>query len=265
MTFRQLCCGGSRDFRLFIGGGVYCINLMLKDKPTTKNRIVSWLYKKALLSQDFRASVTSVEYGKWLNKKLDVDCKYDLIHDIYRDYYEQKKIETEPNTVFCGGSNGRDWQFIFDVAKGLPDIKFNVVMNRNVYESNNYVIPSNVNVFCDITYQGFLEKLCSSKMVCLPLNTEAPAGLIVMFQAAANEKLVITTKTVTSCEYVTEERGEALTKNIAMWQKQIKYYMEHEREAVQKAKNFKVFLKKECTEEIFAKQVNEILSAKEIH
>ena len=40
---------------------IVCVNLLLKDKDSVKNKIVAWLYKKALKSKHFVASVTSVE------------------------------------------------------------------------------------------------------------------------------------------------------------------------------------------------------------
>ena len=48
---------------------IVCINLLLKDKASTKNKVVAWLYKKALKSKHFVASVTSVEYGKHLKNR----------------------------------------------------------------------------------------------------------------------------------------------------------------------------------------------------
>lgn len=42
---------------------IVCVNLLLKDKNTLKNKVVSWFYKKALNSKHFVASVTSTEYG----------------------------------------------------------------------------------------------------------------------------------------------------------------------------------------------------------
>ena len=41
----------------------------------------------------------------------------------------------------------------------------------------------------------------------MPLDTEAPAGLIALFQAATYGKMVITTDTVTTREYFSGDRG----------------------------------------------------------
>lgn len=52
---------------------IVCINLLLKDKSSMKNKVVSWLYKKALKSKHFVASVTSVEYGIHLKERLGIN------------------------------------------------------------------------------------------------------------------------------------------------------------------------------------------------
>ncbi|MGX8714022.1 MAG: glycosyltransferase, partial [bacterium] len=49
---------------------IVCINLLLKQKPTFKNRVATLLYKKALTSRNFKATVTSRPYGDWLNRQL---------------------------------------------------------------------------------------------------------------------------------------------------------------------------------------------------
>ena len=38
-----------------------------------KNRMASFLYKRALLAPNFKATVTSRHYGEWLNGKLGID------------------------------------------------------------------------------------------------------------------------------------------------------------------------------------------------
>ena len=43
--------------------------------------------------------------------------------------------------------------------------------------------------------------MCQSSLVVMPLDTEAPAGLIAFFQAAANGRMSITSDTVTTREY----------------------------------------------------------------
>ena len=67
---------------------IVCVNLLLKDKDSFKNKIVAWLYKKALKSKHFVASITSVEYGKHLKNRLGIDKDLFLLHDVFHGDYK---------------------------------------------------------------------------------------------------------------------------------------------------------------------------------
>ncbi len=237
---------------MFMRRKIICINILLKNKPTAKNKVVSCLYKKALLADNFKASVTSVKYGEWLNSKLGINANYTLIHDVYHETYKYPhKVEIEPGSVFCGGHNGRDWDFILKVAKAMPDVKFNIVMPFYVYQRYCSQFTDNINVRYDIPYEEFMKIMCSSQLVCLPLDTEAPAGLIVMFQAAANLKPIITTETVTTLEYITPERGVTIPNEISIWCSAIKNCFENMEESKKKAVNMMNYLSENCSENKF--------------
>lgn len=66
---------------------IVILNILLKDKNSTKNKIARFLYKKALRSNSVEFTVTSMEYGEWLSKQLGLNKKYYLLHDIYHDNY----------------------------------------------------------------------------------------------------------------------------------------------------------------------------------
>ena len=242
---------------------IICINVLLKDKPSFRNKLVSCLYKAALTSKNFKASVTSKQYGEWLNRKLSTNVKFTLIHDVYHDSYEYgREVSVNPKSVFCGGNNGRDWNFIIEVAHTMPDVKFNIVMPYNVYLNYSSKFSDNMNVRYDIPYDEFMKELCSSAIVCLPLDTQAPAGLIVMFQAAANMKAIITTRTVTTVEYINEERGVVIENNLSEWKDAIIQCLNNNSESMRKAQNMKDFLVTKCNENEFVKSVKSMLKRK---
>ena len=239
---------------------IVCINVLLKDKSTLRNKVVSFLYRKALQSNSFKASVTSEEYGKWLNRKLGTNVQFALVHDVYHISYEyHKTVYPLPRSVFCGGSNGRDWHFIITLANLMPDITFNVVMPNDACRECSSSISNNMHIKCNISYDEFMTELCSSTIVCLPLNTESPAGLIVMFQAAANLKPIIITKTTTTQEYINEERGSAIQNDVTIWIKTIRSYFDDASKAKLKAMKFKKYLAESCNEDMFVKQIKSML------
>lgn len=246
---------------LFLKRRIIALNILLKDKKTFRNKFVSFLYKKALLSENFKASVTSETYGSWLNEKLGIKVEYSLIHDVYHDLYEyQSKTLDKRNTVFCGGRNGRDWYFMIEVARAMPHVVFYMIMPKEVYMRYKHLFLSNMNVKYDVVYEEFMKTLCACSLVCLPLDTEAPAGLIVMFQAVANDKMVITTDTMTTKEYIGADRGVLLPNDIQQWSNAIEYYLKEDGERKCKYRNMKCFLKNECSENKFIDGIKYMLS-----
>ncbi len=233
---------------------IIALNILLKDKTTAKNKLAKFLYMSMLKSKKVQATVTSRKYGEHLNEMLGISKQYTLLHDIYHGGYS---IEYEgkviPNTVFCGGRNGRDWEFLIRIAQAMPEITFNCVMTKDKYEEHKENFGKNMVVRSDIPEQEFIEFMCQSQLVVTPLDTEAPAGLIAFYQAVANGKMAITSDTVTTQEYFADGRGALCGKNVEDWKNKIRYYLQHSEEADSCAAKFKNFLEIECSEEKYAK------------
>lgn len=161
--------------------------------------------------------------------------------------------------MFCGGRNGRDWEFYFELAASMPDVTFKCVMPQNQYEEYKVLISPNVQVKYDIPENEFLELLNSSQLVVMPLDTEAPAGLIALFQAATYGKMVITTDTVTTREYFSGDRGVLCKRNIKDWEEAIRYYLGNIGEAKMKVDNLVGFLEEECSESKYAEVLERLI------
>ena len=241
---------------------VIAINILLKDKNTIKNKIAKFLYKRALCSNSFSATVTTIQYGQYINKILNTKADFTLLHDVYHQNYTlDKQVIIKENTVFCGGRNGRDWQLLFKVAKKLPTVTFNCVMPSAVKEKFLSSIGNNVCVKTDIPESEFIEFLCQSQLIAMPLDTEAPAGLTVYFQAAANNKMIITSDTVTTEGYLSDGCGALCKNTMEDWVDKIQYYLQHTNEADSCAEKFKNFLENECSEETYSKILWGMLAA----
>jgi len=239
---------------------IVCINLLLKDKESMKNKVVAWLYKKALKSKHFEASVTSVKYGNHLKKRLGIDKELFLLHDVFHENYKvNDRVEILPNTVFCGGRNGRDWKFMIDVAKIMPNVEFHLVMPKATYEEFQTELPSNVVAKYTLSMDDFMKEMCSCEIVALPLDTEAPAGLIVLFQAAANMKYIITTDTMTTREYLKDGRGCLLPNDVVTWKKAISERLVNVKSNAEASEKLLNFLETECSEEKFVEGVERMI------
>lgn len=232
---------------------IIALNILLKDKDTAKNKLAKILYKSVLKSKDVQATVTSRKYGEHLNEMLGIKKEYFLLHDIYHGVYSiDYKGNVIPNTVFCGGRNGRNWDFLIEIAKAMPEVTFNCVMPRDKWEQYKDSFSNNMVVKSDIPEKEFLEFMCQSQMVVMPLDTEAPAGLIAFYQAAANGKMSITSDTVTTREYFAESKGALCGGNVDDWKDKIQYYLQHPADADACAVKFKKHLERECSEERYA-------------
>ncbi len=243
---------------------IVCINLMLKNKQTLKNKVVAWLYKKALRADNFVASVTSVDYGEHLKRRLDIKKRLFLVHDVYHDSYQYGGVSSSPNTVFCGGRNGRDWPFMIEVAKAMPDVEFHFVMPEAAYHEFEQDIPTNIIAKHNIPLDDFMKEMCSCEIVALPLNTEAPAGLIVLFQAAANRKYVITTDGQTTREYLSNGRGSLVPRSVEKWKGVISERLQSRCENELASCKLLEFLQKECSEQKFVDGVELMIKSLQV-
>lgn len=239
---------------------IVCINILLKDKRTIKNKAVAYLYKRMLNSSNIIASVTSKEYGEHIKKRLNIKKDFFLLHDVYHDSYKyDKEVQVIPDTVFCGGKNGRDWGFIIDVARATPSVEFHLVMPSSEYDQYKDNMPQNVIAKYNMSMEDFTREMCSCSLVALPLDTEAPAGLIVMFQAAANCKLIMTTDTMTTREYLSGGRGILLPNEVDTWSENIKERLVKQEENKVASANMLEFLRRECSEEIFCEGIEKMI------
>lgn len=239
---------------------IIALNILLKDKATTKNKLAKLLYKPVLMSNKVKATVTSKKYGEHLNEMFGIQKHYTLLHDIYHGGYSiHYEGEVHHNTVFCGGRNGRDWEFLIKIAQEMSEVTFNCVMPKDKFDQYKEKFGKNMVVKSEISEQEFLKFMCQSQLVVTPLDTEAPAGLIAFYQAAANGKMVITSDTVTTQEYFSDGRGALCGRNLEDWKNKIHYYLQNRENADFNAIKFKKFLENECSEEKYAKTLAQLL------
>ena len=182
---------------------IIIINIMFNEGHDFITFIKRVLYRWMLKSENVHPTVTSpklsLEYGRLFRLPHK---KFFLLHDCYGDLEKTTISQDEVGKyVFCGGSNGRDWRTMKDVASLLPHINFVVVGPQPNLLGANF--PSNIAYYHNIPYDKFQKLLRECSFLALPLNTEAPAGLIVLFTAGLMSKAVITTDNYTMREYIT--------------------------------------------------------------
>lgn len=248
---------------LFLKRNVIILNILLKEKQTLKNKLVASLYKKILAKNYVKFSVTSKPYGTLLAKRLKLKKKYFLLHDPFRiDIISERSIVTK--SVFCGGYNGRDWDKVLEVASVMKDYTFTIVAPTGVCEKIKKIEFSNVLVYEHVDIDTFNRLLKNCSFVLLPVNTDAPAGLLVMFQAGAYHKVVISNLTSTNEEYLGENRGVLIESNdVNDYMNAIDSLYEDPKRYNQIARCFTDFLSNECGVDSYVNELLKIIESYE--
>lgn len=215
---------------------IVAINILLKEKSTLTNRIIRFLYYRAYKSKTFYTTYTS----RYI---LPKHPNAFLLNDTYvdRDKYSSPYKDCG-RVVCCAGSNGRDWRHVFKVAAQMPETKFIVIMPTSARRWGG--VP-NVKTYCNISHIEYLKLLEQSSIVFLPLNTNAPAGLIVVYEAALKSKCIIITENNVTKEYIQHQENGILinTENASESASIIDYYLRHETERKRIAQNAQTTLK----------------------
>lgn len=236
-----------------------CINLLLDQKPTFRNRLVSAMYRNALPAENFKATVTSEEYGEWLNARLGIDVPYTLLRDVFIPA-TAAPAPAPASDVFCGGRNGRDWEFMLELASALPEVSFTLVIPDSLAGPFRRRKRENVRIFGNLSEADFEAHLAAASTVCLPLTKQAPCGLLVLFQAAAHRKPVLTTDTVTTRAYCSEGRGILLPRDPDLWKSAILSCLHHPEQSAKMADNLLAFCQQACSPEKYVQTLDSLFA-----
>ena len=248
---------------LFQKRKIIAINIMLKDKPTMKNKFASFLYKKALKSKRFKATVATKEFADLCCDKLKIDNNMIILRDVFIDFLREEKCRDNVRSVFVGGSNGRDWETAFAVAEKMKDVSFTFVLTPGDYEKYISKNHTNVKLYKSVSFNEFIQLQKESSIAYLPLLTEAPSGLLVMFQAAQLRQMVITSDTCTTRGYIINNHSGALIPLFSVDEaiKTICYYLDNVDKRNFCCDNFLSFLKSECNQDKFTETVTKVIES----
>jgi glycosyltransferase involved in cell wall biosynthesis len=189
---------------------IIVINIMLNNQNDFITKTKLQLFKLMLKSTHVHPTVTSNNLKEHYRDLFDLpEREFHLLHDCYGKLGKYKKpYQDGANYVFCGGTNGRDWKSLLKIAELVPDVKFVIVGPKKDTLGNHSL--SNIEYYYDIPFQKFQELIEHSSLLALPLTTEAPAGLIVLFTAGLMSKPIITSDNATTREYITNNENGIL-------------------------------------------------------
>lgn len=117
--------------------------------------------------------------------------------------------EADDGYVLSAGRTLRDYATLLAAARQLPKIPTSVICGRNDFQGLE--IPDSVKIFCEIPRETYLDHLRRCRLVALPLlNTERATGQVVMLEAMAMGKPVITTRSPGTVDHIVDGKNGLL-------------------------------------------------------
>ncbi|MCO5044972.1 MAG: glycosyltransferase family 4 protein [Kiritimatiellae bacterium] len=105
--------------------------------------------------------------------------------------------------ILSAGRTLRDYATLLNAVRQLPELPTSVICGRNDFQGLE--IPPHVQIFTEIPRATYLEKLRRCRLVALPLlNTERATGQVVMLEAMAMGKPVITTRSPGTVDHLVD-------------------------------------------------------------
>lgn len=237
-------------------------NLILNDKRWLIHQIRALFLECCFKNENFFATVNLPAlipmYSKYFLSPISAD-RFFVLKDHYINPDNLAKSLIDDDYVFTGGENSRDWQGLFRAASLLPDIKFKCIARRRLFP--HIEVPANVDIVFDTSYEDFLNMLKRCTLVALPLISDGPAGLLVIFDATFLGKAVITTRTMITENYInSDDKGVLIEMGDATeLANSINLLMKNKYTARHLAQNLKLELENNYSVEEYGKKVNDMV------
>ena len=181
---------------------IIALNMIAHQRPWPVEMIRRSLYRPVMRTKNFVITVNAEEYIAEYSQRFQVQKqKFFVLHDPVQPIITHNSLNGPNTYVFTGGEAKRDWDTLFKACRNLPDIKF-VCIAREKYFGIKTDVPANVELLFDTDYRTFVDNMKAASAITLPLNSQSPAGLIVLLESAALYKPVIATKTPSTQNYI---------------------------------------------------------------
>lgn len=227
---------------------VVATNLSWKDDGSLQSKLMRFLYSRALRSARFVATVTSVAYGRSMQKAMNCTRSFPLLRDYGQYPGYAHAYHDNGKRIFCGGNSQRDWKACLLLAEALPDWQFVLVGMRG---EPPVAVPANVRVLSAVPFNRFMHILCGSTIVYVPVKWNCPAGLIVLMEAAWQGKVLAANNNDVLSEYLGDGRG-LLSDDVSVLAKDIERVYADEKKCGQMVEKMQQFLTSECSAKKYA-------------
>ena len=190
---------------------VIALNLIAYNKGVINHLLRSLVYRHGFSSGRMIATANSLEVRNHYISLFKVrEDQISVLHDSWSPRWQIcPPTVKDDNFVFSGGEASRDWASVLAVAAKLPQIKFKVVA-RKMYWTYASSVPSNMEVYFDLTQDEFYDMARRSRVVLLSLKGKITAGLLLLTRSALLGKVVISTQTMATEAYYPESCRDLL-------------------------------------------------------
>jgi len=176
--------------------------MIAHDKGIINRIFRKVIYNTAFRNKDFWFSVNDRQLVDLYAQQFRFpEDRVFVLHDPFFKSDEQAEFRADGEFVFTGGDAYRDWESVIACARELPQIRF-VGVARKKYFPAHSELPVNLFMHFDTTQDEFYGLMKRSRLVFLPLNSQAPCGLIVMMRAALLSKPAIISETPSTRNYI---------------------------------------------------------------
>jgi hypothetical protein len=249
---------------------ILTLNLLChsSETPGMIEKIRNNIYRKALNKTNVWATCNAREDVLKYRQMFSIGCDGHIVHlpdGIKMDsncLSEAINLEQDcPIDVFSCGASARDWDTFVKVSERFPNSKFHVIARecdwKSEYNRDNIAVEFNV------PHESYIEKLKESTIVFLPLKSQMTAGLLVMFDAVKNGRLVLVTDNESTSQFVPDDLKQFMlvkmgdTFDAARKLKKIFSLSRDERlEIINKEKSY---LYENYSEDVYNKRLNAII------
>jgi glycosyltransferase involved in cell wall biosynthesis len=203
------CCSVLR-FLMMKKTRIVCLNIIAHESKGLSGFVRKKLFSFFLNQPDIYITVNSSDLFAQYNKEFNLSFeKMFVLEDPVFDFYERRPFADRQSYMFCGGVARRDWETLFKACELLPDYRFVGVAQKQNFPAHLNV-PANMNMYYDISLEAFNDYLKDSTIQLLPLNSKRPAGLIGIITGALLGIPIITTRTASIENYITDKKSGML-------------------------------------------------------
>ena len=160
--------------------------------------------------------------------------------------------------IFSAGRSGRDYRTLLEAVRET-EVPLIIVSDRASLQG--LFIPENVKVFYNVSYDRYLQLLYNAQIVAIPVQPDIRSlGMVVMLEAMAMGKPVITTKAVSNIEYIRDGENGLFVEsgNPKELRRKIEYLRKHPNECLKLGRTALADVNKYWTFEKYVQSVLDI-------